>query len=99
MAQDPTTIITEIDAHMKASGLPNNRWNVGITSDVENRLFGDHRVHKQNDCWIYRTALTSAQARAIEAAYHKAGCKGSGGGGNETAKIVYAYAITATTVE
>lgn len=99
MGQDSKSIIADIDAHMKASGAANGRWNVGITADVEKRLFGDHKVHRQNDCWIYRTATNSEQARAIEAAYHRAGCKGGGGGGDHTAKIVYAYVIKSTTVE
>jgi hypothetical protein len=99
MAQEISTIIAEINAHFTASGVPNDRWNVGITGDVENRLFGYHKVSRQKDCWIYRTALNSDQARSIEAAYHKAGCKGGGGGGDYTSTVVYAYVITGSTVE
>jgi hypothetical protein len=99
MAQDTNLIIAEIDAHMKASGVPNSGWNVGITSDVEGRLFGAHRVNRQNAWWIYRQARSSEHARAIESAYHRAGCKGGRGGGDNTATIVYAYVITPNTVD
>jgi hypothetical protein len=99
MTDDQSTIIAEINAHMKASGVPNSGWNVGITSDVDSRLFGAHRVHRQNAWWIYRHARSSVHARAIESAYHQAGCKGGGGGGDHTATIVYAYVITPNTVE
>jgi hypothetical protein len=97
--QDSNSIISEIDAHMGKSGIANRAWNVGITSDVEERLFGYHQVPKQNHWFIYRRAINSEQARAIEAAYHRAGCKGGGGGGDRTATYVYAYAITQITVE
>jgi hypothetical protein len=97
--QPSGTIIAEINAHMKLSGLPNRSWNVGITCDIEQRLFGYHRVPKQNHWFIYRRATDSEQARAIEAAYHKAGCQGGCGGGDHTATYVYAYVIKPNTVE
>jgi hypothetical protein len=97
--KDSSTIIAEINAHMKASGVPNTGWNVGITCDVDDRLFGYHKVSRQNNCWIYRRAMNSEQARAIEAAYHRAGCKGGCGGGDHTATFVYAYVVTSNTVE
>ena len=94
-------IIAEIDAFMLRSGVRNPGWYVGITSDVEARLFGNHKVHRQNDTWIYRPCASEREARAIEAAYHRAGCKGDSGGGSGdgTAKIIYAYVIKLTTVE
>lgn len=97
--QVSNTIITEIDAYMLKSGIVNGGWYVGITSDVENRLFGYHKVSKQNGTWIYRYASNSNQARDIEAAYHAAGCKGAGGGGDDAATCIYAYVITPRTVE
>ena len=99
MIKDPHTIIAEINAHMKASGVPNKGWNVGITADIEERLFGYHRVSKTNDRWISRKARNSKEARTVEAAYLNAGCKGGSGGGDHTARYVYAYVITKDTVE
>ena len=97
--QDARSIITEIDAHMLKSGIANSGWYVGITSDIDERLFGSHQVPRANHWFIYRRALNANQARAIEDAYHKANCKGAGGGGDHLSVYVYAYAITAQTVE
>jgi len=98
-AQALSLIVGEIDAHMLKSGISNSGWYVGITSDVEERLFCYHRVPKQNHWFIYRRAIDQDEARDIEAAYHKAGCKGAGGGGDRDAVYVYAYVITSRTVE
>lgn len=99
---DPTSrqIITEIDAYMLSSGVNNSGWYVGITGDI-NRLFGYHKVGRDHDLWIYRTCPSESAARALEAAYHKAGCRGDtgGGSGDGRCKILYAYRITPTTVE
>ena len=98
-SQVASSIIAEIDAHMQKSGLPNKDWYVGITCDINERLFGSHRVPRTNHWFIYRRALNAAQARQIESAYHRAGCKGDGGGGDHTACYIYAYVITMGTVE
>src|SRR5713101_1044330 len=82
-AQHSGSIIAEIDAHMLKSGIANGNWCVGITSDIEERLFGFHRVPRTNHWFIYRRALNAAESRAIEAAYHKAGCRGASGGGDD----------------
>jgi hypothetical protein len=92
-------VIAHIDGHMQQSGVPNSGWYVGITSDVEQRLFTEHKVNKQNGTWAYATADTSAIARQVEQAYIKAGCKGGPGGGDATSRVVYAYVITASTAE
>ena len=98
-AQSAQSIIQEFDAHMTKSSFNNASWYVGITSDIEQRLFGFHQVPRQNHWFIYRRAINDTEARSIEAAYHKAGCKGAGGGGDHTAVFVYDYVITAQTVE
>jgi len=90
-------IIKEIDSHMKKSGITNPHWYVGITSDVEERLFGYHQVPPTNHWFIYRRVINSDEARAIENAYHSAGCKGSGGGGDQNTVYVYVYVITSIT--
>jgi len=97
--QDSRSIMTEINGHIQKSGIANAQWYVGITADIEKRLFGDHQVPRENHWYIYRRALSASEARDIEAAYHRAGCQGAGGGGDETAVYVYAYVVTAQTVE
>jgi hypothetical protein len=56
-------------------------------------------VPRQNHWFIYRRCMNATAARALETAYHKAGCKGSTGGGNDDCAFIYAYAITPQTVE
>jgi hypothetical protein len=98
-AQNSRSLIAEIDGHMLKSGIANAGWYVGITSDVEERLFGSHQVPRTNHWFIYRRALNAIEARAIEAAYHRVGCRGAGGGGDHNSVYVYAYAITGQTAE
>ncbi|HKW57505.1 MAG TPA: hypothetical protein VJN42_09120 [Candidatus Acidoferrum sp.] len=90
---------SEIDAYIAKSGIPNSRWYVGITSDIQERLFGYHNVPRKNAWWIHRPCTSAAEARELEAAYHRAGCQGAGGGGDADSVYIYAYVITPTTVE
>jgi hypothetical protein len=99
MQTQTLSLSSEIDAWMLKSGILNSGWYVGITSDIEGRLFGYHQVPRQNHWFIYRRCVSAAEARTLEAAYHRAGCKGAGGGGDNTAVYIYAYAITPNTVE
>jgi hypothetical protein len=99
MQTQTLSLSSEIDAWMLKSGILNGGWYVGVTSDIEERLFGYHQVPRENHSWIHRRCLNAAEARALEAAYHKAGCKGAGGGGGSNSVYIYAYVITATTVE
>ena len=92
-------VMGQINEHMTKSGYPNSSWYVGVTSDVDERLHGYHRVPKVNHWFIYRRCVSASEARTAEAAYHKAGCKGSGGGGDHTSYFIYAYLITRETVE
>jgi hypothetical protein len=92
-------IYAAINEYMQRCQMPAGRWYVGITGDVDTRLFGAHNVSKQRDAWIVCRAINSQEARAVEAAYHRAGCKGDTGGGDYTAVFVYAYVITGSTVE
>ena len=91
-------IYADFNTYIQQFNLPNSSWYVGITSDINQRLFGDHRVSREG-AWIWRRATDHTQSRAIEMAYHEAGCKGSHGGGDYTAVYIYAYAITPMTVE
>ena len=88
--------MADINAHMQRAGVANSRWYVGITKDIQGRLFEAHRV---TNWYIYRQAITHVEARAIETAYHDAGCKGGPGGGDDSAVFVYAYIITEETVQ
>ena len=91
-------IINDINAYMKQGTASNASWYVGITGDIEQRLFGYHKVNR-NGRWIWCQATNHHEARAIEMAYHDAGCKGSHGGGDHTAIYIYAYLIAHYTKE
>lgn len=91
------SIIAEIDAYMQKFRYQNPAWYVGIASDAVQRLFTDHAVDQQKGAWIYRHADTSTVARAVEMAYHTAGCDGGPGGGDADTVTVYAYLKTTTT--
>ena len=93
------SLSSEIDEYMLKSGVRNGGWYVGITADTQERLFGHHRVSRENDWWIFCRCLNASEARTLEAAYHKVGCKGAGGGGDGNSVYIYAYVITRTTVE
>jgi hypothetical protein len=99
MQTQTLSLSSEIDAWMLKSGVLNGGWYVGITSDIEERVFGHHQVPRANHWWIYRRCLNATEARTLEAAYHRVGCKGAGGGGDDDCIYIYAYVITRATVE
>ncbi|PCJ45258.1 MAG: hypothetical protein COA74_16045 [Gammaproteobacteria bacterium] len=92
-AQD---IYNDITSHIKKSSYRASEWYAGITKNVEQRLFNDHNVSKENGWWIHRSANTSNDARMVEEALLKWGCDGGVGGGDD-AIYIYAYLKTANT--
>jgi hypothetical protein len=90
-AKDAQTIVNEIYTHMQKQGGQLSGWYVGITSDIEQRLFAGHRVPRKNHWYAYRKAINADEARAAEKAFLDAGCDGGTGGGEEDATYVYAY--------
>jgi hypothetical protein len=89
----------EILAHMKKQGGPYRSWYIGITSDVEKRLFIEHKVNKDGDWWIFRACQDNSKARSVEEALLQLGCDGGPGGGDRTSTHLYANLITSTTVQ
>lgn len=96
-AQDAQTIVNEIAAHIQKQGGALPSWYVGITENIEQRVFGDHSVPKENHWRAHRKALSSDVARAAEKSLLGWGCDGGGGGGDSDAVFVYAYLKTAIT--
>jgi hypothetical protein len=95
MAKSKQEIIADIAGYFKGTAYKN--CYVGITSDVESRLFGDHNVSEENGRWIYRTASSNSIARDVEKHFVDASMDGGPGGGDYTSKIVYAYKKTSYT--
>lgn len=89
----------DITAYMNTNGGAPSAWYAGIASDPRQRLFNDHNVAEQGGTWIYRTCSTDDDARIVEDALIRMGCKGGGGGGDASTKAVYAYKITPHTAE
>jgi hypothetical protein len=72
---------------------------VGITNDIDRRLFSEHNVDKKRNQWIYDEADSDIVARKVEQYFLDKGCDGGSGGGDEDSIFVYCYKITGTTVE
>jgi hypothetical protein len=84
MVKTKQEIINDIASHFK--GKVYSDCYIGITSDVDSRLFGYHKVSKENGHWIYRTASSLTVAREIEQYFLDAGMDGGGGGGDEASR-------------
>jgi hypothetical protein len=72
---------------------------VGITNNVDKRLFGFHRVPRDGHWWIYCPADDIQTARKVEKYYLEKGMQGGDGGGSSESKIVYCYEISEETNE
>ena len=95
-------IVHDFDSHIRKSGCQYyNEFYIGITNDVDTRLFGQHRVNKDKQWWIFSPADNEEIARDVEKHYLEFGMKGGpgGGSGKGDSKIVYCYVITPYTVE
>lgn len=92
--KDAQTIVNEIAAHIQKQGSALSSWYAGITSNIEQRLFGNHQVPKENHWWAHRKAISSDEARLAEKALLDWGCDGGGG---SDAVYVYAYLKSAST--
>lgn len=95
MTSNKQEIIKDINNHF--SDIAYSNCYVGITSDVDSRLFGAHNVSTENGHWIYRTATSHTIVREVEQHLLDAGMDGGTGGGDEASKIVYAYKKSAGT--
>ena len=93
-------IINEFEEHHKKEGSPWSDWYVGITADINDRLFGFHKVPRENHWRIHKEAYSDAVAREIESYFlEERGAKGGPGGGGEDSRFVYDYKITKDTVQ
>lgn len=72
---------------------------IGITNDIDRRLFGEHNVSRKYDWWIYCDAINKEHAQAVEEHFLEKGMKGDIGGGTSDSSWVYCYKITEKTIE
>lgn len=100
MAKKSSQIIKDFNEHLQRSGKRYySDFYVGVSKDAQKRLFEEHHVDKDHSWWIFRTAETSEDARNVEKHFIDLGMRGGTGGGDDTANMIYCYAITSTTTE
>ena len=87
----------DILAHIKKQGGDYKSWYAGITSDVKQRLFTEHKVPEKNAWRIHRQCADDIDSRKVEADLLELGCDGGDGGGDSSAVYVYAYLKTSQT--
>lgn len=93
-------IISNIDNHLQKSGKRYySEFYIGITNDVERRLFNEHNVNRKTMWWIYCTANSKTIAQEVEEYFINKGMQGNTGGGSDDSRIVYCYAVGPTTYD
>lgn len=93
-------IITAIKQHFGLTFFSDySDYYVGITNDVDRRLFSEHNVSEKTDFWIWRPADSKAVAQEVEEYFLALGMDGDTGGGTDESKIVYSYKITSSTIQ
>lgn len=100
MTKTKEQIIADIDAHLQKSDKKYySDFYIGITNDIERRLFTEHNVSRTDAWWIFREATNKTTAQEVEEYYLENGMKGDTGGGTEDSTFVYCYEITNKTKE
>ena len=84
-------IIANLESHISKGGGYWRDWYIGITSDVQQRLFADHCVRGIGDWWIHQPASSAEEARFIEKHFLGKGMDGGRGGGDHSTRHVYVY--------
>ena len=101
MAQNAQQIADAIYEHLKkdVDGYNFSKFYIGITNDIERRLFGEHNVPRNGHWRILREAINKEHAQAVEEHFLNKGMKGDTGGGTDDSVWVYCYKITNKTRE
>ena len=101
MAQNAQQIEDAIYEHLKKDfdGYNFSKFYIGITNDIERRLFGEHNVPRNGYWRIHREAINKEHAQAVEEHFLNKGMKGDTGGGTDDSVWVYCYKITNKTRE
>nr|WP_315407774.1 hypothetical protein [uncultured Prevotella sp.] len=93
-------IIKAFNEHLKKSGKQfYNDFYIGITDDIERRLFTEHKVPKEGHWFIYAHADNSLIARNVEKYFLDLGMRGGQGGGDTDTEWVYCYIVSQYTTE
>ena len=93
-------IIKAIEEYWEKHNITNpKKLYIGITSDVNRRLFGFHNVDEEHNLWIHCPADNIRTARMVEKYFLDLGMQGGDGGGNDNSTTVYCYEVTKYTRE
>jgi hypothetical protein len=100
MIMNAKKIISEIETHLgKSNKEYYSDFYIGITNDIDRRLFTEHNVPCSGHWYIYRPADSKAIAQEVEEHFLDLGMQGDTGGGTEDTTIVYCYEISSNTEE
>lgn len=101
MALKAQEIADAIYEHLKKDVDGNNygKFYVGITNDIDRRLFSEHNVPRNGHWRIHREAINKEHAQAVEEHFLAKGMKGDTGGGTDDSVWVYCYKISLNTIE
>ena len=101
MALTAQQIADAIYEHLKKDVDGNNygKFYIGITNDIDRRLFCEHNVPRNGHWRIHREAINKEHAQAVEEHFLAKGMKGDTGGGTDDSVWVYCYKITNKTRE
>lgn len=100
MAKNYSEMVSFFDTQIAQSGATNyNQLYIGITNDINRRLFGEHNVDEKNDWWAWANAKSKEIAQQVEQHYLDKGMQGDTGGGTVDSTYVYCYFITNKTVQ
>jgi hypothetical protein len=73
-------------------------WYVGITDNIERRLFQEHQVDPKSGVFDYAESKSALVARGVEKFFvDTVKMDGEPGGGDASSRIVYIYRKTPTT--
>lgn len=92
-------LVAEFTDFISKYGNAYSNYYIGITNDVDRRLFGEHNVDIKNGKWIYGEADSDMDARRVEEHFLNKGCDGGTGGGDTNSTVVYCYKKTSNTKE
>ena len=93
-------IIKAIEEYWEKHNITNpKKLYIGITSDINRRLFGFHNVDEKRNLWIHCPADNIRTARMVEKYFLNFGMQGDDGGGNDRSTVVYCYEVTEYTKE
>ncbi len=93
-------IITEIKKYFGLNVYSDySDYYVGITNDVNRRLFSEHNVSEDKDYWIWRQTKDKETAQSVEEYFLDLGMDGDTGGGTTETVFVYCYKKTDRSIE